>query len=114
MTELEYARSSATRKKENNMNRLLLGLLAITGTALWLFTGANLHSAPQRPSSPAQYLEGDAYQKARAFSPAVITRGGGNILLSGPNATPHLHREAVLGGFLGQASTVFAAMDRTL
>jgi len=96
------------------MNRLLLGLLAIAGTALWLFTGANLHSAPQRPSSPAQYLEGDAYQKARAFSPAVITRGGRIIWLAGQTATQGLNGKSLLGDFQGQARTVFALMDRTL
>ncbi len=96
------------------MNRLLLGLLALAGTALWLFTGANLHSAPQRPSSPAQYLEGDAYQKARAFSPAVITRGGRIIWLAGQTATQDLNGKSLLGDFQGQARTVFALMDRTL
>jgi len=96
------------------MNRLLLGLLALAGTALWLFTGANLHSAPQRPSSPAQYLEGDAYQKARAFSPAVITRGGRIIWLAGQTATQDLNGKSLLGDFQGQARTVFMLMDRTL
>ena len=96
------------------MNRLLLGLLALAGTALCLFTGANLHSAPQRPSSPAQYLEGDAYQKARAFSPAVITRGGRIIWLAGQTATQDLNGKSLLGDFQGQARTVFALMDRTL
>jgi len=96
------------------MNRLLLGLLAIAGIALCLFTGANLHSAPQRPSSPAQYLEGDAYQKARAFSPAVITRGGRIIWLAGQTATQDLNGKSLLGDFQGQARTVFALMDRTL
>jgi len=96
------------------MNRLLLGSLALAGTALWLFTGANLHSVPQRPSSPAQYLEGDAYQKARAFSPAVITRGGRIIWLAGQTATQDLNGKSLLGDFQGQARTVFALMDRTL
>ena len=93
------------------MNRLLLGLLAIAGTALWLFTGANLHSAPQRSSSPAQYLEGDAYQKARAFSPAVITRGGRIIWLAGQTATQDLNGKSLLGDFQGQARTVFGRAD---
>src|SRR5437879_8992262 len=114
MTELEYARSSATRKKENNMNRLLLGSLALAGTALWLFTGANLHSAPQGPASSPKYLEGDAYQKARAFSPAVITRGGRIIWLAGQTATQDLNGKSLLGDFQGQARTVFGLMDRTL
>lgn len=96
------------------MNRLLLGLLVITGTGLWLLTGGNVHSAQQRASSPAQYLEGDAYQKARGFSPAVITRGGRVIWLAGQTATEDLNGKSLLGDFQGQARTVFALMDRTL
>jgi 2-iminobutanoate/2-iminopropanoate deaminase len=96
------------------MNRLLLGLLVITGTGLWLLTGANVHSAPQKASSSAQYLEGDAYQKARGFSPAVITKGGRVIWLAGQTTTVDLNGKSLLGDFQGQARTVFALMDRTL
>jgi 2-iminobutanoate/2-iminopropanoate deaminase len=96
------------------MNRLFLGLLAITGAALWLLTGSNLQSAPQGPSSQAKYLEGDAYQKARAFSPAVITTGGRTIWLAGQTATQDLNGKPLLGDFQGQARTVFSLMDRTL
>ena len=81
---------------------------------MWLLTGANVRSAPQRPSSPVQYLEGDAYQKARAFSPAVITRGGRVIWLAGQTATQDLNGKSLLGDFQGQARTAFALMDRTL
>ena len=96
------------------MNRLLLGLLVIAGTGFWLLTGANVHSAPQRGSPSTQYLEGDAYQKARGFSPAVITRGGRMIWLAGQTATEDLNGKSLLGDFQGQARTVFALMDRTL
>src|SRR2546430_3044705 len=100
--------------KENNMNRLLLGLAGITAAGLWLLTGPNLHSAPQGPASAPKYLEGDAYQKARAFSPAVITRGGRIIWLAGQTATQDLNGKSLQGDFQGQARTVFALMDRTL
>jgi len=96
------------------MNRLLIGLLAITGAAVWLLTGSNLHSAPQQKSSAPRYLEGDAYQKARAFSPAVITSGGRIIWLAGQTTTKDLNGKSLLGDFQGQARTVFALMDRTL
>lgn len=96
------------------MNRLLLGLLVIAGTGLWVLTGANVHSAPQRGSSPVQYLEGDAYQKARGFSPAVITTGGRTIWLAGQTATEDLSGKSLQGDFQGQARTIFALMDRTL
>ena len=85
------------------MNRLLVGLLAISAAAAWLLTGSNLHSAPQQKSSAPQFLEGDAYQKARAFSPAVITRGGRIIWLAGQTATQDLNGKSLLGDFQGQA-----------
>jgi enamine deaminase RidA (YjgF/YER057c/UK114 family) len=96
------------------MNRLLLGLVGIAGVGLWLLAGPNLRSAPQRPATSVQYLEGDAYQKARGFSPAVITRGGRIIWLAGQTATQDLSGKSLLGDFQGQARTVFALMDRTL
>ena len=96
------------------MNRLLVGLVAVAGAGLWLLEGAQVRSAPQRPSSSVEYLEGDAYQKARAFSPAVLTRGGRVIWLSGQTATQDLNGKSLLGDFPGQARTVFALLDRTL
>jgi 2-iminobutanoate/2-iminopropanoate deaminase len=97
------------------MKRLLFGLLVVTGAALWLLTGSKLHSAPQqRPAASPRYLEGDAYQKARGFSPAVITTGGKIIWLAGQTATQDLNGKPLLGDFQGQARTVFALMDRTL
>jgi enamine deaminase RidA (YjgF/YER057c/UK114 family) len=97
------------------MKRLWFGLLVITGAALWLLTGSKLHSTPQqRPSASPRYLEGDAYQKARGFSPAVITTGGKIIWLAGQTATQDMNGKSLLGDFQGQAKTVFALMDRTL
>ncbi len=96
------------------MNRLLIGLLTITAAAVWLLTGSNLHSAQQQKLSAPQFLEGDAYQKARAFSPAVITRGGRIIWLAGQTATQDVNGKPLPGDFQGQARTVFQLMDRTL
>ena len=61
-----------------------------------------------------QYLEGDAYQKERGFSPAVVTRGGRIIWLAGQTATSDLNGKSLLGDFQGQARTVLALIDRTL
>jgi 2-iminobutanoate/2-iminopropanoate deaminase len=97
------------------MKRLWFGLLVIMGAALWSLSGAKLHSAPQqRPATSPRYLEGDAYQKARGFSPAVITTGGKIIWLAGQTATQDLNGKSLLGDFQGQARAVFALMDRTL
>jgi 2-iminobutanoate/2-iminopropanoate deaminase len=96
------------------LNRLMLGLVAIAGIGFWLLTGANVRSAPQQPASPVQYLDGTAYQKERAYSPAVITRGGRIIWLAGQATTEDLNGKSLMGDFQGQARTVFALMDRTL
>lgn len=94
------------------MNRSLLAVVA-TGV-FCLVVGSNIRSAPQRPASAAQYLEGDAYQKARGFSPAVVTNGGKVIWLAGQTATEDLNGKSLVGDFQGQAKTAFALMDRTL
>jgi len=94
----------------------MLGLVGIAGTGFWLLTWANVISAPQQPtsSSAVQYLAGTAYEKERAYSPAVITRGGRIIWLAGQAATEDLNGKSLVGDFQGQARTVFALMDRTL
>ena len=98
------------------MSRLVLGLVGIAGIGCWLLTGANVISAPQQPtsSSSVQYLDGTASQKERAFSPAVITRGGRIIWLAGQTTTEDLNGKSLMGDFQGQTRAVFALMDRTL
>jgi 2-iminobutanoate/2-iminopropanoate deaminase len=104
------------RKGESTLDRFVFGLVCIAGTGFWLLTGANVISAPQQPksSSSVQYLDGNATQKERAFSPAVITRGGKIIWLAGQTTTEDLNAKSLVGDFQGQARTVFALMDRTL
>ena len=94
----------------------MLGLIGIAGAAFWLVTGAKVMSAPQQPksSSSVQYLDGTATQKERAYSPAVITRGGKIIWLAGQTTTTDLNGKSLEGDFLGQARADFALMDRTL
>ena len=98
------------------MSRFVLGLIGIAGAAFWLITGAKVMSAPQQPqsSSSVQYLDGTATQKERAYSPAVITRGGKIIWLAGQTTTTDLNGKSLEGDFLGQARADFALMDRTL
>ena len=102
------------RKGESTLKRILITLMGIAGAGLWLFTGAHVHSAPQQPAPSVQYVEGDAYQKERGFSPAVITRGGRIIWLAGQTATQDLNGKPLLGDFQAQARTAFASLDRTL
>jgi len=98
------------------LSRFVLGLVAIVGLGLGLLTGANGVSAPQQsaPSSSVQYVDGGAALKERAYSPAVVTRGGRIIWLAGQTTTVDLNGKSIAGDFLGQARTDFALIDRTL
>jgi 2-iminobutanoate/2-iminopropanoate deaminase len=62
----------------------------------------------------AQYLEGTARQKQRAFSPAVITQAGKTVWLAGQTATEDLNHKSIVGDFDAQTRTVFALLDQTL
>ncbi len=62
----------------------------------------------------AEYLGKSEFQKQRAFSPAVITRGGKVIWLAGQTATTDESGKDISGNFEAQARTVFALLDKTL
>jgi len=96
------------------LNRLIVGLAGIAGTGAWLLVGANARSAPQQPAPAVQYLEGNAFQKERAYSPAAVTRGGKIIWLAGHEAAADSNGKLVSSDFDGQAREAFASMDRTL
>jgi enamine deaminase RidA (YjgF/YER057c/UK114 family) len=101
-------------KGELTLKRLMIGLVCLAGAGFWLLAGENVRSAAQQPASNVQYLEGTARQKERAFSPAVITKGGRTIWLAGQTTTEDLSGKPLMGDFLGQAKSDFALMDRTL
>ncbi len=61
-----------------------------------------------------EHLEGTAFQKGRAFSPAVITQGGKTVWLAGQTATVDESGTDISGNFEAQTRTVFALMDKTL
>lgn len=60
------------------------------------------------------YLESNEMQKARAFSPAVITEGGRTVWLAGQTTTTDLQGRDISGNFEAQCHTCFALIDRTL
>jgi len=60
------------------------------------------------------YLEPSTRQKARAFSPAVITDGGRIVWMAGQTATLDADGTDISGNFEAQARRVFALMDETL
>lgn len=95
--------------------RVVLGIVGIAVAGFWLLAAANLKSA-QQPASPrsVQYLETNAFQKERSFSPAVITTGGKTVWLGGQTALQDAKGKSLAGDFPGQARAVFAAMDATL
>jgi len=98
------------------VSHFVLALVGIVGMGLGLLTAASGGSAPQQPaaSSSVQYLDGGPAVKERAYSPAVITKGGRIIWLAGQTTTVDLNGKSIAGDFLGQARTDFALIDRTL
>ena len=60
------------------------------------------------------YLEGSAFQKSRGSSPAVITRGGKTVWLSGHLATTDLDGKSIEYDIEAQTRTVFTLIDQTL
>lgn len=65
-------------------------------------------------SALIEHLEGTAFQKSRAFSPAVITQGGKTVWLAGQTATVDEAGQDISGNFDAQARTIFALIDQTL
>jgi enamine deaminase RidA (YjgF/YER057c/UK114 family) len=61
-----------------------------------------------------QHLPGTEQQANRAYSPAIITRGGRTIYLAGQTALQGLDGKSLVGDFEGQTRTIFALLDRTL
>jgi enamine deaminase RidA (YjgF/YER057c/UK114 family) len=62
----------------------------------------------------ADYLRGTEVQKARAYSPAVVTEGGRVVWLAGQLATVDAAGRDISGDFEAQTRRVFALMDQTL
>jgi 2-iminobutanoate/2-iminopropanoate deaminase len=66
------------------------------------------------PAGAAEYLEKNELQKARAFSPAVITEGGRTVYLAGQTTLADENGTNIAGNFEAQARTIFKLMDKTL
>jgi 2-iminobutanoate/2-iminopropanoate deaminase len=62
----------------------------------------------------AEYMEKSERQKARAFSPGVITEGGRIVWLAGQTALQDDQGKNLAGNFEGQARQIFHLMDQTL
>lgn len=60
------------------------------------------------------YLEPNELQRARAFSPAVVTAGGRIVWMAGQTATVDGNNRDISGDFEAQTRRVFALMDQTL
>jgi len=65
-------------------------------------------------ASAAEYLEKNDLQKARAFSPAVITEGGRTVYMAGQTTLADENGANIAGNFEAQARTIFKLMDKTL
>ena len=71
-------------------------------------------TTPSTARAKVEYLEGTEWQKARSFSPAVITEGGRTVWLAGQTTLVDLDGRDITGNFEAQARTVFQLIDRTL
>ena len=60
------------------------------------------------------YLEPNERQRARAYSPAVVTEGGRIVWMAGQTATTDADGKDISGNFDAQVTRVFALMDQTL
>ena len=65
-------------------------------------------------SEPAKitYLEPNAMQASRAFSPAVITQGGRTVWLAGQTTTTDIDGRDISGDFLPKHTLVFLSSIR--
>jgi 2-iminobutanoate/2-iminopropanoate deaminase len=79
--------------------------LALTCALVAGFTAAALS---------AEYMEKNERQKARAYSPSVITEGGRIVWLAGQTALQDDHGKDLAGNFEGQARQIFHLIDQTL
>ena len=62
----------------------------------------------------AEYLEKTDMQKARAFSPAVISEGGRVVWMAGQTTLADENGNNIAGNFEAQTRTIFKLIDRTL
>lgn len=60
------------------------------------------------------YVEPSEVQKARAYSPAVVTEGGRIVWMAGQTATVDADGKDISANFEAQARRVFVLMDQTL
>jgi 2-iminobutanoate/2-iminopropanoate deaminase len=98
----------ANNEQETPMSKLKIALMAAAGLAL---TGL-AHSA--------EYLGKSDFQQMRAYSPAVLTRGGTIIWLAGQTSSVSkgvpvdADGKDITGNFEAQTRRTFALIDQTL
>jgi 2-iminobutanoate/2-iminopropanoate deaminase len=63
---------------------------------------------------PRTYVDPSERQRARAYSPAVITQGGRIVWMAGQTTTEDADGTDISGNFEKQTHRVFALMDQTL
>ena len=66
------------------------------------------------PAGAAEYLDKTDMQKARAFSPAVVSEGGRTVYLAGQTTLTDENGANIAGNFDSQARTIFRLLDKTL
>jgi enamine deaminase RidA (YjgF/YER057c/UK114 family) len=84
------------------------------GKLLAFVSATLLISAVGSTADAGEYLGKSEFQKQRAFSPAVITRGGKVVWLAGQTTTTDESGKDISGNAEAQARSVFALLDKTL
>jgi 2-iminobutanoate/2-iminopropanoate deaminase len=103
-----FLRSTTINEQEAQMSKFKIALMATTGLAL----AGMAHSA--------EYLGKSDFQQMRAYSPAVLTRGGTTIWLAGQTSSVSkgvavdADGKDITGNFEAQTRRTFALIDQTL
>jgi 2-iminobutanoate/2-iminopropanoate deaminase len=84
------------------------------GRLLVFISAALLIGALGAAADAAEYLGKSEFQKQRAFSPAVITRGGKVVWLAGQTTTTDESGKDISGNAEAQTRAVFALLDKSL
>ena len=66
------------------------------------------------PAATAEYLDKTDMQKARAFSPAVVSEGGRSVYLAGQTTLTDENGANIAGNFEAQTRTIFKLIDKTM
>jgi 2-iminobutanoate/2-iminopropanoate deaminase len=81
--------------------------------AVWLALSLSLGAGSLSIAHSSEYLAGE-FEKSRAYSPAVITRGGKVVWLAGAGGTKDENGKDISKDFEAQVRNAFGSLDKSL